>query len=187
MLTDARDKRDKDLQALALETAERREKSEREEAQRHAAQVNATQKMVAEAEERARAAEDRAKEIEQRAESRRIEAERNANETTEKARALADKTVTEARAEAGRLLGEARTEAELTTQAARREVEDLTRQKDAVTNQLGQMLSGLSGLVPSVGAAKAAADTAKTDTPAQRTGEQQAAPGDQPVAAKTNS
>ena len=34
------------------------------------------------------------------------------------------------------------------TTAARREVEELTRQKDAVTTQLGQMLSGLAGIVP---------------------------------------
>ena len=38
----------------------------------------------------------------------------------------------------------------MTTQAARREVDELTRQKDAVTTQLGQMLSGLAGIVPSV-------------------------------------
>jgi hypothetical protein len=149
--------------------------------------------MVAEAEERARAAEDRAKEIEQRAEGRRVESERVAVETVEKARALSEKTVTEARAEANRLLGEARTEAELTTQAARREVEDLTRQKDAVTNQLGQMLSGLSGLVPSVGAAaKAAVENAqkdpKAEAPAQRVPEVgNAGAADKPVAAKTNS
>ena len=53
-------------------------------------------------------------------------------------------------AEAHRVLSEARTEAEMTTQKARREVDDLTRQKDAVTAQLGQMLSGLAGIMPSV-------------------------------------
>jgi F0F1-type ATP synthase membrane subunit b/b' len=56
----------------------------------------------------------------------------------------------EAKAEAHRLVSEARNEAELTTGAARREVEELTRQKDAVTAQLGQMLSGLAGIVPSL-------------------------------------
>jgi hypothetical protein len=68
----------------------------------------------------------------------------------ERAKALSDKTLGDARSEAHRLVSEARTEAELTTQAARREVEDLTRQKDAVTSQLGQMLSGLAGIVPTV-------------------------------------
>ena len=72
----------------------------------------------------------------------------------DKAKALAEKTLNEAKAESQRLLSEARTEAELTTQVARREVEDLTRQKDAVTSQLGQMLSGLAGIVPGVPAAK---------------------------------
>jgi cell division septum initiation protein DivIVA len=123
--------------------------------------VNATQKLVAEAEGRARAAEDRAKEIEQRAEARRVESERHANETIEKARALADKTLNEARAEAHRLVSEARTEAELTTQAARREVEELTRQKDAVTAQLGQMLSGLAGIVPTAAPAAEKPDAKK--------------------------
>jgi hypothetical protein len=62
-------------------------------------------------------------------------------------------------------------------------VEDLTRQKDAVTTQLGQMLSGLSGLVPAVGGAAKAADT-----PAQRSGDaEKSEAGDKPVAAKTTS
>ncbi len=38
----------------------------------------------------------------------------------------------------------------MTTNTARREVEELTRQKDAVTTQLGQMLSGLAGIMPQV-------------------------------------
>jgi hypothetical protein len=84
-------------------------------------------------------------------------------------------------------MSEARTEAELTTQAARREVEDLTRQKDAVTNQLGQMLSGLSGLVP--GAPAKPAEAAKAaETPAQRTPDaDKNGAADKPVAAKSNS
>jgi hypothetical protein len=53
------------------------------------------------------------------------------------------------------VLSEARSEAELTTGAARRELEDLTRQKNAVTSQLGQMLSGLAGIVPGQGGPKA--------------------------------
>jgi hypothetical protein len=48
------------------------------------------------------------------------------------------------------MVTEARTESEMTTTAARREVDELTRQKDAVTAQLGQMLSGLAGIMPSV-------------------------------------
>jgi hypothetical protein len=150
LLTDARDKRDKDLQSLALEIAERQEKAERDESARHASAVAATQKLVGEAESRARAAEDRAKEIEQRAEARRVESERSAAETLEKAKNLSEKTVNEARAEAHRQLSEARAEAEETTQRARREVDDLTRQKDAVKSQLAEMLSGLAGIMPSV-------------------------------------
>jgi len=96
---EAKDRRDKELQALALELAERREKAEREEGQRHAAAVANTNKLVGEAEGRARNAEERAKEIEQRAEARRIESERHATDTIEKSKALADKTVNEARAE----------------------------------------------------------------------------------------
>jgi hypothetical protein len=34
-------------------------------------------------------------------------------------------------------------------------VDELTRQKDAVTTQLGQMLSGLAGIVPTVAPAAA--------------------------------
>ena len=73
--------------------------------------------------------------------------------------------------------------------AAKREVDDLTRQKDAVTSQLGQMLSGLSGLVPGVGAAAKAAgvETAKpaaTEASAPRGPE---AEKNGAVAAKNNS
>jgi hypothetical protein len=60
--------------------------------------------------------------------------------------------VTAARPKAHRLLSEARSEADIATNTARRQVDDLTRQKDAVTAQLGQMLSGLAGIVPTVGA-----------------------------------
>ena len=74
-----------------------------------------TNKLVGEAESRARAAEERAKEIEQRAEARRIESERTATDTDRQGQGLADKTVNDARAEAHRVLSEARTEAELTT------------------------------------------------------------------------
>ena len=133
----------------------------------------------------ARAAEARAKEIEGRAESRRAESERTANDTVEKARALSEKTVTEARSEASRLLNEARTEAEFTTNTARREVEELTRQKDAVTNQLGQMLSGLSGLVPAMGSA--AAKTEKAETPSQRSGESAKPGADKSLAGRSSS
>jgi hypothetical protein len=79
-------------------------------------------------------------------------------------------------------MSEARTEAELTTQAAKREVEDLTRQKDAVTSQLGQMLSGLSGLVPGKPAAPEAAAPAQRTPDAEKNGA-----GDKPVGAKTTS
>jgi hypothetical protein len=48
------------------------------------------------------------------------------------------------------MVTEARSEAEMATTAARREVDELTRQKDAVTGQLSQMLSGLAGIMPSV-------------------------------------
>ncbi len=148
MLSDAREKRDKDLQALQLEIAERQEKAEREGSQRHTAAVAATQKLVSEADLRARTAEERAKEIELRAEARRVESERSATDTIDKAKALADKTVGEARSEAARMVKEAKAEADAATTAARREVDELTRQKDAVTTQLGQMLSGLAGIVP---------------------------------------
>ena len=50
----------------------------------------------------------------------------------------------------GKML-DARTDAELSTSQLRREVEDLNRQRDAVTNQLGSLFSGLSGIVPPKG------------------------------------
>ena len=52
------------------------------------------------------------------------------------------------RAAAGRLLSEARSEAEESTQTARREVEDLARQRDAITSQLGQLREMLGGIMP---------------------------------------
>ena len=55
----------------------------------------------------------------------------------------------DATSEADQLVFEAKTHAEVTKQTAEREVAELTRQRDAVTNQLTQlreMLSGLAGL-----------------------------------------
>jgi len=60
------------------------------------------------------------------------------------------------------VVGRPVSEAEMTTGKARREVEDLTRQKDAVTAQLGQMLSGLAGIMPSVAQASGGSDKKAT-------------------------
>jgi len=61
------------------------------------------------------------------------------------------------------MVTEARSEAEMTTTTARREVDELTRQKDAVTAQLGQMLSGLAGIMPSVSQAAESKTDKKSD------------------------
>jgi cell division septum initiation protein DivIVA len=148
LTTEAKDRREKELQALALELAERREKAEREEAARHAAAVAEANRMVADAEHRAAAAAEHLRDTERAAENRRLESERIAKETIDKANALAEKTLLDAQTEAQRMVHDARTDAELSTSQLRREVEDLNRQRDAVTTQLGSMLSGLSGIVP---------------------------------------
>jgi hypothetical protein len=57
--------------------------------------------------------------------------------------------VADAKSEAEQLIFDAKTHAQVTKQTAEREVADLTRQRDAVTNQLTQlreMLSGLAGV-----------------------------------------
>jgi cell division septum initiation protein DivIVA len=149
LLTKAKEKREAELQALELELAERRERSEREESERHDAAVAATQKLVAEAEQRAKAADVRAKETEQAVDQRRRDSEAESNEILEKAKSFADRTVADAKSEADQLVFDAKTHAEVTKQTAEREVAELTRQRDAVTNQLTQlreMLSGLAGL-----------------------------------------
>lgn len=151
LLTKAKEKREAELQALELELAERREKAEREEGERHDAAVAQTQKLVADAEQRAKTADIRAKETEARSDQRRKDSEAEANEITAKAKSFAERTVSDARSEAEQLLFEARTHAEVTKQTAEREVSDLTRQRDTVTaqlNQLREMLSGLAGAVP---------------------------------------
>src|ERR671916_221044 len=149
LLTKAKEKREAELQALELELAERREKAEREEGERHDAAMAATQKLVAEAEQRAKAADTRAKEIDRAAEQRRRDSDAESNDILDKAKSYADRTVTDAKSEADQLVFEAKTHAEVTKQAAEREVAELTRQRDAVTGQLTQlreMLSGLAGL-----------------------------------------
>jgi cell division septum initiation protein DivIVA len=104
---------------------------------------------VAEAEQRAKAADVRAKETEQAVDQRRRDSEAESNEILEKAKSFADRTVADAKSEADQLVFDAKTHAEVTKQTAEREVAELTRQRDAVTNQLTQlreMLSGLAGL-----------------------------------------
>lgn len=170
LLTKAKEKREAELQALELELAERREKAEREEGERHDAAIAATQKLVTDAEQRAKNADARAKETEARADTRRKESEAEASETMAKAKSFADRTMADARSEAEQLLFEARTHAEVTKQTAEREVADLTRQRDTVTaqlNQLREMLSGLAGAVPTVPKPEPASggdDEAKSET-----------------------
>ena len=151
LLTKAKEKREAELQALELELAERREKAEREEGERHDAAVAQTQKLVSDAEQRAKAADVRFKETEARSLQRRKDSEAESNEITAKAKSFAERTIADARSEAEQHLFEARTHAEVTKQTAEREVSDLTRQRDTVTaqlNQLREMLSGLAGAVP---------------------------------------
>jgi Caspase domain len=147
LLADARGMRDKELKALEIEVAEHREKAQRDDETRHAAAVAATQRLITEADLRARTAEERAKLIEVRAEARRVESERSAIETIGKAKEFGDKSVTEARAEASRLVSDARAEADRTTESARREVEQLDRQKAAIFAQL-ELLSASIGNIP---------------------------------------
>jgi cell division septum initiation protein DivIVA len=104
--------------------------------------------------------------MDRQAEARRSESERHARDMIADAKAKADKARNDANAEAHRVLTEARDEAERTTTAAKREVDNLTKQKEAVTTQLGQMLSGLAGIVPGVGGG-AAADGGKSDKEAR--------------------
>src|ERR687892_1663460 len=149
LLTKAKEKREAELQALELELAERRERVEREESERHETAVAATQKLVGEAEQRAKTADDRARETEEATVARRRESEAQASEIIDKAKAFAERTVADAKSDAEQLVFDAKTHAEVTKQTAEREVAGLTRQRDAVTNQLTQlreMLSGLAGV-----------------------------------------
>ena len=68
--------------------------------------------------------------------------------------------------QAEQLIFDAKTHAQVTKQTAEREVADLTRQRDAVTNQLSQlreMLSGLAGVGALGGDAKPAANGSSDD------------------------
>src|SRR4029450_1672937 len=105
--------------------------------------------LPAQPEQRAKVADARAKDIEQAAHHRRRDSEADASDIIDKAKNFADRAVADAKSEADQLVFDAKTYAEVTKQTAEREVAELTRQRDAVTNQLTQlreMLSGLAGL-----------------------------------------
>jgi len=149
------------LQSLALEIAERQEKAERDESARHASAVAATQKLVTEAESRARPPRTAPRRSSSAPRPARVESERSAAETLDKAKNLADKTVNEARAEAHRVLSEARRRVggDHTARPPRGRRPHPSEGRGHLAART--VLSGLAGIMPSVAPAQGGADTKK--------------------------
>ena len=73
------------------------------------------------------------------AEQKQREVDEQTRNLVEVAKAEATKLREEARAEVDKLITESRVEAERTRANTQREVDDLTRQRDSITGQLGQL------------------------------------------------
>ena len=108
VLEETEAKRAQDEAEFEIQLAARREEAERQEAERHATAQAATQKLVAEAEQRAATAEQRATKATQQAEQTRREADSHAKQLVANARKNADQVVSEAKAQrrADRLRGQ---------------------------------------------------------------------------------
>ncbi|GIG70887.1 DivIVA domain-containing protein [Phytomonospora endophytica] len=139
LLAEAADKRQSEMQELALTLAEKRERAEREESARHSQAVNAATHVVEEAEQRAYLAEQRSRESEQRAQERGIDADRRAADLKARAEATAAQLRVEAQSEAARIRAEAESEALSLVNPLREELDNLTARRDSVTAHLGEL------------------------------------------------
>ncbi len=108
------------------------------------------------------------------AEQKQREVEEQARALVEHAKAEAAKLRQEAQTEVNKLVTESRLEAEHTRATTQREVDDLTRQRDSITGQLGQLRELLISL-----ATPGAAQPEHVAQAAQMAGAAQNAPDDQ--------
>jgi cell division protein FtsL len=124
-----------------------------------------TGKLVQDAETRAAAAEQRARDIMAQASKARDVATAEATRLLEAARIEATQLVTSSNAEAEKIRAIATTDAERRTRSLRAEVEELQRKRDGIMAQMGQLRDIVSTFAPEARIEQAPAAEIEDDEP----------------------
>jgi cell division septum initiation protein DivIVA len=136
-----------------------KERLAREASENHASATEQTGKLVKDAETRAKAADERARDIMAQAAKARDAASAEAARLLDNAKAEASQLVSGASAEAQHIRVSATTDAERQTRVLRAEVEELQRKRDGIMAQMGQLRDIVSTFAPSA--------VAEPETPAK--------------------
>ena len=173
----ARAAADREVTEARRVLAVEKERLAREASENHASAMEQTGKLVKDAETRASAADDRARDIMAQAAKARDAASAEASRLLDNAKNDASQQVSSANAEAQKIRATATTDAERQTRALRSEVEELQRKRDGIMAQMGQLRDIVSTFAPDVKIDEAPAKDAPT--PAAKAAEK---PAEEPEA-----
>ncbi|NRQ50095.1 hypothetical protein [Aeromicrobium stalagmiti] len=155
----ARAAADREVTEARRVLAVEKERLAREASENHASATEQTGKLVKDAETRASAADDRARDIMAQATKARDAASADAARLLDNAKTEASQLVSGANAEAQKIRATATTEAERQTRSLRAEVEELQRKRDGIMAQMGQLRDIVATFAPGA-VADAVADKA---------------------------
>ncbi len=146
----ARAAADREVTEARRVLAVEKERLAREASENHVSAMEQTSKLVKDAETRAAAADDRARDIMAQAAKARDAASAEASRLLDNAKTDASQQVSSANAEAQKIRATATTDAERQTRSLRSEVEELQRKRDGIMAQMGQLRDIVSTFAPDV-------------------------------------
>ena len=144
----ARAAADREVTEARRVLAVEKERLAREASENHESATEQTAKLVKDAETRAKAADDRARDIMEQAAKARDAASAEAARLLDSAKAEASQLVSGASSEAQHIRVSATTDAERQTRVLRAEVEELQRKRDGIMAQMGQLRDIVSTFAP---------------------------------------
>jgi cell division septum initiation protein DivIVA len=164
----ARAAADREVTEARRVLAVEKERLAREASENHASAMEQTSKLVRDAETRAKAADDRARDVMAQAAKARDAASAEAARLLENAKGQAAQLVSGAGAEAQHIKVSATTDAERQTRLLRVEVEELQRKRDGIMTQMGQLRDIVATFAPTaIAEAESGADEADADDAAE--------------------
>jgi hypothetical protein len=167
----ARAAADREVTEARRVLAVEKERLAREASENHASAMEQTGKLVKDAETRAHAADERARDIMAQAAKARDAASAEAARLLENAKTEASQQVSSANAEAQKIRATATTDAERQTRSLRAEVEELQRKRDGIMAQMGQLRDIVSTFAPDAKVEAPAADEKPAPKPADDAGQ----------------
>lgn len=164
----ARAAADREVTEARRVLAVEKERLAREASENHASATEQTGKLVKDAETRAKAADERARDIMAQATKARGAAATEATRLLDNAKLEAQQLLSGATAEAQKIRVSATTDVERQTRVLRAEVEDLQRRREGIMAQMGQLRDIVSSFAPTVAAESA--EAADSDDEAEADG-----------------